>query len=488
VTTTHALAAVAIAASAILLQSPPNFEPVQPELFSAGGAMTQAWADVDGDGDLDLFVGFARDVPNRLYRNDGGRFTDVAAALGIADLDETRAAAWGDFDADGAPDLYVGFIDGATKPNRLYHNEGGKRFVDVAAQYAVNLRGVTRQPGWIDFDGDGDVDLFVSFRDKPNMLFRNDGKTFVNVAAELGVADPRKTVGASWFDFDEDGDLDVYVANQEGDGNALFRNDGARFVDVAKDLGIDAMGRPVANGSVGTCITDFDSDGRLDLFVANYGPSFLYRVIKGRFTDVAPAAGLAIDHHNVSCAWGDYDNDGHPDLYVSGYVNGTLRYRDYFFHSDGTRFSDVIPQVMLDHDADHGVQWADFDADGDLDVALADGDLRGSHYLFRNLLSKTDAARSLQVLVVDKAGHYTKPGAEVRLYAAGTRRVLGSGLVDTGSGYNAQGIVPLHFGLANLEAVDVEVTTLTGSRRVVTRLASVDPRTRSGKAVVIRAP
>lgn len=449
--------------------------------------MTQAWADVDSDGDLDLFVGFAKDVPNRLYRNDGGRFTDVAAALGVADLDETRAAAWGDFDADGAPDLYVGFIDGATKPNRLYHNEGGKRFVDVAAQYAVNLRGVTRQPSWIDFDGDGDVDLFVAFRDRPNVLFRNDGKTFVNVAAELGVADPRKTVGASWFDFDEDGDLDVYVANQEGDGNALFRNDGSRFVDVAKDLGIDALGRPAANGSVGTCVSDFDSDGRLDLFVANYGPSFLYRVIKGRFADVAQAAGLAIDHHNVSCAWGDYDNDGHPDLYVSGYVNGTLRYRDYFFHNDGARFSDVIPQVMLDHDSDHGVQWADFDGDGDLDLALADGDLRGSHYLFRNLLSKAAATRSLQILVVDNAGHYTKPGAEVRLYAAGTRRVLGSGLVDTGSGYNAQGIVPLHFGLANLEAVDVEVTTLTGSRRVVTRLAGVDPRTRSGKAVVIRA-
>ena len=485
-TSLQACAAAAIAA--LFLQSTPRFEPAQPELFAAGGAMTQAWADFDGDGDLDLFVGFAKDVPNRLYRNDAGRFTDVAAALGVADLDETRAAAWGDFDGDGALDLYVGFIDGATKPNRLYRNERGRRFVDVAGQFGVSLHGVTRQPSWIDFDGDGDVDLFIAFRDQPNRLFRNDGKAFVEVARAMAVDDPRKTVGASWFDFDEDGDLDVYVANQEGDANALFRNDGSRFTDIAKDLGLDAVGRPAGNGSVGTCVTDFDGDGHLDLFVANYGPSFLYRNTGGRFTDVAAAAGLAVDHHNVSCAWGDYDNDGRPDLYVTGYVNGTLRYRDYFFHHDGARFSDVIPQLMLDHDGDHGVQWADFDGDGDLDVALADGDLRGSHYLFRNLLPAADAARSLQVLVVDEAGHYTKPGAEVRLYAAGNRRLLGTQMVDTGSGYNAQSVVPLHFGLATPAAVDVEVTSLVGSRRVVTRMAGVDPRAHRGHALIIRAP
>src|SRR3954462_4606841 len=79
----------------------PRFEPVQPELFAASGGQPNAWADVDGDGDLDLFVGFAAGKPNRLYRNDKGSFVEIAAAAGIADQTDTRAAAWGDFDADG---------------------------------------------------------------------------------------------------------------------------------------------------------------------------------------------------------------------------------------------------------------------------------------------------------------------------------------------------------------------------------------------------
>jgi hypothetical protein len=347
---------------------------------------------------------------------------------------------------------------------------------------------VTRQPSWIDYDGDGDVDLFIAFRDKPNRLFRNDGKTFADVGHQMGVDDPRKTVGAAWFDYDEDGDLDVFVANQEGDANALYRNDGSRFVDVAAGLGIDAAGRPAANGSVGTCIADVDHDGRLELLVSNYGPNFLYRFGKGTVQEIASAAGLGIDHHFVSCAFGDYDNDGQADLYISGYVNGTLRYRDYFFRNEGGTFRDVIPQVMLDHDADHGVQFADFDRDGDLDVALADGDLRGSHYLFRNNLPPADASRSLQVMVVDEAGRYTRPGAEVRLYAAGTRTLLGTGFVDTGSGYNAQSVVPVHVGLRSMGRVDVEVTSLSKGKRVVSRESSVDPRAHVGRAITIKVP
>jgi hypothetical protein len=86
---------------AVLAQASMPFEPVQPDLFAAAGAQPNAWADVDGDGDLDLFVGFQQGKPNRLYRNDRGTFTDVAAVVGVADLTDTRAAAWGDFDGDG---------------------------------------------------------------------------------------------------------------------------------------------------------------------------------------------------------------------------------------------------------------------------------------------------------------------------------------------------------------------------------------------------
>src|SRR5258708_28951157 len=91
-------------------ESAPRFELVQPELFGVTGGQPNAWADFDNDGDLDEFVGF-RGRPNRLYRQDHGRFEDVAAAGGLADNVETPAAAWGDFDRDGHLDLYVGFVE-----------------------------------------------------------------------------------------------------------------------------------------------------------------------------------------------------------------------------------------------------------------------------------------------------------------------------------------------------------------------------------------
>lgn len=107
----------------------PAFELVQPDLFSAVGGQANAWADADGDGDLDYFVAF-RGRQNRFYRNDNGIFRDAAAEVGLADNQETRAAAWGDFDADGDPDLFLGFADPAIAA-KVYRNEKGAGFVEA---------------------------------------------------------------------------------------------------------------------------------------------------------------------------------------------------------------------------------------------------------------------------------------------------------------------------------------------------------------------
>src|SRR5215203_2800654 len=160
----------------------PRFELIQTDTFAAAGGQANAWADVDNDGDLDYFVAF-RGRPNRFYRNDNGTFRDVAKAVGLVDDQETRAAAWGDFDADGDADLYIGFAD----PNiaaKVYRNDAkGTHFVDVAKDIGIALNGVARQPAWIDYDGDGDLDLFAAFRDVPNRLLRNDRGHFVDVTA-----------------------------------------------------------------------------------------------------------------------------------------------------------------------------------------------------------------------------------------------------------------------------------------------------------------
>ena len=118
----------------------PRFTPVQPELFSSPGAQTNCWADFDADGDLDLFVGFKAGYKNRLYRNDAGIFAEVGEQAGIADLTDTRGTGWGDFDADGRPDLLVGFSHRSGAPAKLYHNEGKRHVSRCCSRYRIAHR------------------------------------------------------------------------------------------------------------------------------------------------------------------------------------------------------------------------------------------------------------------------------------------------------------------------------------------------------------
>ncbi len=360
------------------------------------------------------------DVPTALYRNDGGTFTDVAATAGVADARPTRAAAWGDADADGDPDLLLGFTPApGTSVLRFYRNAGGV-FTDVTAAAGLTIAtGAVRQPVWVDVDADGDLDLFVAFRDRANALFRNDAGVFSDVAPALGLADARRAVGAVWFDADEDGDLDLAVAHMDGDANALFRNDGMRFVDVAEAAGVAWGGRAPKHpgrGTVRVCAADVDADGRFDLLAANYGPLGLaLNQGGGRFVEAAEAWGLAIDSRYDSCAPADIDHDGRLDLYVNGTVTNGVSWQDSLLRHTGRTFVDVTPPVLRAFQADHGVQWADVDGDGDLDLALTGARADGMHALLRNDLAPEAAARGLHVRAVDAAGRATLAGAEVRV-------------------------------------------------------------------------
>jgi len=461
----------------LLIQAPgwkPAFEPHQRELFAAAGGQANAWADIDNDDDLDYFVAF-RGRPNRLYRNDNGTFHDVAREVGLIDEVETRAAAWGDFDADGDADLYLGFADPKV-PSKVYRNEGrGARFVDVAAAIGVALSGVARQPSWIDYDGDGDLDLFAAFRDGPNRLLRNERGRFVDVTHAAGIGDPRKTVGAVWWDFDRDGDLDVFTANQEGDANGLYRQTAGIFEDVAAAFGVSGVPRPPADGGVGPAVADYDRDGDFDLFVANYGPSALFRNDGSTFVDVAAERGIELHGHGVTAAWGDLDNDGLPDLYVGNFIAGQPLYRDALF-INGARFTEALPDVILRSDATHGVQFADFDRDGRLDLALTNNDpAGGGHPLYRN--TAPSRGRSIAVDVVDPNARRTRAGSEVRAYRAGTRQLLAAALIDSGSGYCSQNEIPAHLGISHAwaGAIDIEVITLTGGRRHASLVRNVNP-------------
>ena len=480
---------VIVAASAVVLgqAAAPVFEPMQPELLGAGLTFTNAFADYDTDGDPDLFVGFDG-KPNRLYRNDQGTFVDVAAAVGVVDSRPTRAAAWGDFDSDGDPDLLLGFTplkDASVL--KLYRNTAGK-FTDTTTAVGLAVpAGAVRQPAWVDYDADGDLDLFVAYRDRPNALYRNDAGKFSDVAPGLGLADARRTVGAVWFDADEDGDLDAAVANMDGDANGLFRNDGAAFTDVAEAAGVAWGGRApkaAGNGTVRVCAADIDADGRFDLFAANYGPlGFFGNRGKGVFEDRSAAWNIALDSRYDTCAFADIDHDGRLDLYVNGTVTGGASWQDSLFRNTGAGFEDVTPASIRRLQADHGAQWADVDGDYDLDLALTGARADGTHLVLRNRLPAADAARGLHIMVVDAQGRSTRAGAEVRVYAAGTERLIGARLVDSGSGYDAQNDIPVHVGVpAGIARVDVQVIV----PRKGARLPVWQRRVAPGRTITVR--
>lgn len=475
--------------SLFVFQSAPGFVAVQPELFGAGANFTNAWADYDGDGDLDLFVGF-NGTPNRLYRNNKGTFVDVASAVGVADARATRSVAWGDFDSDGDSDLLVGFTPGAQSLLKMYRNTAGK-FTDVTSEVGlVRDSGAVRQPAFVDYDGDGDLDLFIAFRDRANMMFRNTGSRFADVAPELGLDDKRKTVGAVWFDYDEDGDLDLYASNMDRDANALFRNDGKTFTDVAVAAGL-AWGNRKPNdpttGTVRPCVADVDGDGHLDLSMANYGPNGLFlNKGDGRFEDASRAWRFDVESHYDACAFADFDNDGKLDWYVNGTVAGTTSYRDYLYHQEGGAMVDVTPDNIKALQADHGVQWADYDNDGDMDLALTGSRADGMHSLLRNDLKNN--RQSLAVRVVDAAGNATRAGAEVRVLNAATRAIIGTRIIDTGSGYDSQNDMAVHFGLGAVDRVNIEVINPANGLRAKAVIVGLVVSEYKGRAYVVELP
>ncbi|MDH3734230.1 MAG: VCBS repeat-containing protein, partial [Gemmatimonadota bacterium] len=249
-------------------------------LIDAAGTSMACWADVDRDGWLDVFVTGYGGSPNRFFTGRDGVFTERVPHPLHFGAGAARACAWGDPNDDGLPDLYVG---NARQPNQLFWNHGDLAFEeDRDAGHLVEHVGYSYGLSWADYDEDGDQDLFVANFDTRNVIYRNDGAGVLRPVADGSVVEEEggASKGHAWGDYDLDGDVDLFVANGTYGPdmrNFVYLNEGdGRFV---RDLG--SVAAVHADTSAGAAWADFDLDGDLDVYVANWGsldePNRLYR-------------------------------------------------------------------------------------------------------------------------------------------------------------------------------------------------------------------
>ncbi|OQY68654.1 MAG: hypothetical protein B6D46_03130 [Polyangiaceae bacterium UTPRO1] len=318
-----------VLASASAASCRPDSDPAAPAIVSprftdvtaaAGIARTAqtydaAVGDFDGDGEPDLYVGNHATGGMLLRNQGGGRFVDVLSGSGIAPRGDQHGCGWGDYDNDGRLDLHVALGAGrglAAKANRLYHNEGGGRFRDVAAAAGVaDPTGRARSTAWLDVDRDGWLDLLTVNWASPSTLFRNrrDG-TFEDVSAASGIGAYSAT-RLAWADVDGDGYPDLVLSGTR-DGLRFLHNDaGRRFVDWTDRSGLGA-----ARSVQGMAFGDYDNDGILDLYVSS-GSDFSDVVL-------APASDRVTFAFFAHEAPTGFDFEGGADVHAELYENGSL--------------------------------------------------------------------------------------------------------------------------------------------------------------------
>ena len=301
-------------------------------------------------------------------------FVEVAAAAGVQGTGRSHGVAFGDYDGDGDLDMYVTSFNAT---DILFRNNGTGTFSDATASAGLSGLQHGRTPIWGDYDNDGDLDLYVTREGGlPADLWRNNsGTTFTNVATTVGV-DMTGGMSAAWGDYDRDGFLDILVTRWCG-RPLLYRNNGdGTFTNRSTEAGLARSGC-----GVGAIFGDYDSDGDPDIYLTFLGvDNALYRNNgDGTFTDVTTYANVRGNGAGEGAALGDYDNDGDLDLYVvndSGHPN--ILYRN---NGDGT-FTDVTNQAGVgDMGTGRGVALGDYDNDGYLDITVLNWD---GHILYHN--------------------------------------------------------------------------------------------------------
>jgi hypothetical protein len=494
------------------------------ESMSGGVALI----DYDRDGWPDIYFTNAPGIDMALaghkarsalfHNNHDGTFTDVTEKAGVGYPCWAMGTSIGDFDNDGWPDLLVTCFGGIV----LYHNNHDGTFTNVTAQ-----AGLDKDSGWAtgaafgDYDGDGWPDLFVAhyvdlnlkdlpefgskptcqyhgiavqcgprgLKGSPDALYHNNGNgTFTEVSKAAGVDDPQKFFGltAIWCDFNKDGLLDLFVAN-DGEPNYLYRNDGnGHFTDVALDAGVAVNLDGSEQANMGVALGDYEHKGLFSLAITHFSEEYaaLYRNNGAlSFTDVSYTTGIARATTSY-VGWGDaffdLDNDGWPDLImVNGHVYPQVDTKDigttfrepkllYLNQHDGT-FRDIsklagpaiqIPQVS------RGLAVGDLFNDGRLEIVIEN--LEGEPMI----LQTQGGPRNHWVNFELQAAKGNRLALNARLRATAGDLVQ-EDQVQSGGSYLSQSDLRIHFGLAQHQKVDkLEIYWPSGKVETLTNLAA----------------
>jgi hypothetical protein len=519
-----------------------------------------AIADVDGDGLLDIY--FVNQVGgNQLWKGvGGGKFQDITASAGVAVPGKISvSASFADIDNDGDADLYVTIVRGG---NMLFENDGHGRFRDISAASGLNYVGHSSGAVFFDYNRDGRLDLFlvnvgryttntmggdgdykyyVAFEDafsghlKPqrterSILYRNEGgNRFVDVSQRTGLMDTSWSGDATAVDVNEDGWPDLYVLNMEGDDQYYENDGGTHFIKKSRQV------FPRTSwGSMGIKVFDFNNDGRLDILVTDmhsdmseeigperekmksdmkwpvsfrgtgktsiWGNSFFVKDGPGKFHEASDALGL-----ENYCPWGpsvaDLNADGYDDVFIASGMNFPFRYmvNSLKLNDRGQRFVDAefalgiepraggvaVPWFELDASGkDKGHKeavgqtglvsvWgargtrsaAIFDVDGDGDLDIVTNDFNASPMVLVSNLTEKTTVRYLSVKLIGSTSNRDGLGAIVKVTAGGATYTK---VIDGNSGYLSHSLYPLYFGLGSAQAVDsIEVQWPSGKTQTV---------------------